>query len=281
VRLLFIGDIVGRPGRAAVRERLAEVIQREGITFVVANGENAAGGMGITADTGKELLALGVHVVTTGNHIWRQKEALTFLQQEPRVLRPANYPPGAPGAGAGVFAASDNELVGVVNLVGRTFMEPVDCPFRAADREIESLRGKTKAIVVDIHGEATSEKVAMGWYLDGRVSAVIGTHTHIQTADERVLPKGTAYITDAGMTGPRDSILGVKAEAVIARFLTGLPHRFELAAGPVVLDAVVVEVDPTTGGARSIRRMVELIETTGEGAPPGRRVRPGEGSGPS
>jgi hypothetical protein len=275
MRLLFIGDVVGRPGRAAVRQRLAELVESEGITFVIANGENAAGGMGITAGVAQELLGLGVDVLTTGNHIWRHKEALTFLAQQPRVLRPANYPPRAPGFGSGVFAARDSELVGVINLVGRTFMEPVDCPFRAADREIEALRGTTRTIVVDVHAEATSEKVAMGWYLDGRVSAVIGTHTHVQTADERVLPKGSACIADVGMTGPRDSILGVQAGAVIARFLSGLPHRFELAPGPVLLNAVLVDTDPERGGARSIRRVVELVEIE-SGSPAA-----GEGGGAS
>jgi len=260
LKLLFIGDIVGRPGRRAVRERLADLVQKYQIDFTIANAENAAGGMGITAEVAEELLEAGVDVLTTGNHVWRQRSALKLLEQERRVLRPANHPPGSPGRGANVYVTSDNRSVGVLNLIGRTFMEAVDCPFRAADREIEWFRGKTSVIVVDMHGEATSEKVAIGWYLDGRVSAVIGTHTHIQTADERALPKGTAYITDVGMTGPRDSVLGVKVEPIVARFLTGLPGRFELAPGPVTVNGVVVGVDPETGKAQEIRRVVESVD---------------------
>lgn len=260
MNLLFIGDIVGRPGRDAVRACLAELVRRYQVDFTIANAENAAGGMGITSAVGEELLQAGIDVLTNGNHVWRQKDALTFLEAEPRALRPANYPPGAPGRGAEVFMTAHSGPVGVLNLVGRTFMEPLDCPFRAADREIEALRGKTRLIIADIHAEATSEKVAMGWYLDGRVSAVIGTHTHVQTGDERVLPKGTAYITDVGMTGPRDSILGVKAEPVVRRFLTGLPSRFELASGPLLLNAVVVRIDAETGAANSIERVVESAQ---------------------
>lgn len=259
MNLLFIGDVVGRPGRDAVRACLPGLVRRFRVDLTLANGENGAGGLGITAAVGEELLQAGVDILTTGNHVWRQREAVTYLAAERRVLRPANFPPGAPGRGADVFTTRNNDPVGVLNLQGRTFMEPIDCPFRAADKEIEALRERTRVILVDIHAEATSEKLAMGYYLDGRVSAVIGTHTHVQTADERVLPKGTAYITDVGMTGPRDSILGVKADPVIQRFLTGMPARFELASGPLVLSGVVITTDPATGAANSVQRVVEYI----------------------
>jgi len=260
LNLLFVGDIVGRPGRNGVRACLAGLVSRYGIDFTIANAENAAGGMGITTAVGEDLFAAGVDVLTTGNHVWRQRDAVSYVETEPRVLRPANYPPAAPGRGSEVFLTAHSGPVGVLNLLGRTFMEPLDCPFRAADREIESLRGKTRVIVADVHAEATSEKLALGWYLDGRVSAVIGTHTHVQTADERVLPQGTAYITDVGMTGPRDSILGVRAEPIIERFVSGMPTRFEVAPGPVLLNAVVVSIDTETGTANSIERVIESIE---------------------
>lgn len=260
MNLLFIGDIVGRPGREAVARSLPHLRERYQIGFTIANGENAAGGLGITAAVAEELLQAGIDAVTTGNHVWRHRQAIPYLEDEPRVLRPANFPPGAPGRGSGLFPAADAGPVGVVNLVGRTFMDPLDCPFRAADREIQELRGKTKLIIADVHAEATSEKLALGWYLDGRVSAVIGTHTHVQTADERLLPQGTAYITDVGMTGPRDSILGVKEGPIIQRFLTGLPTKFEVAAGPLALNAVAVNLDTETGTATSIERVIEFVQ---------------------
>lgn len=259
MNLLFIGDIVGRPGRDAVKALLPELVRRYQVDFTVANGENASGGLGITQSVAEELFQAGIEVLTTGNHVWRQREAVGYLGTEPRLLRPANYPTEAPGRGGQVFITAHSGSVGVVNLQGRVFMDPIDCPFRAADREIEQLRGKTNVVIVDIHAEATSEKVAMGWYLDGRVSAVIGTHTHVQTADERLLPGGTAYLTDVGMTGPRDSILGVKAEPVIRRFLTGVPSRFELATGPLLLNAALVDIDTETGTARSVARVTEVI----------------------
>jgi metallophosphoesterase (TIGR00282 family) len=259
LKLLFIGDVVGRPGREAVRACLADLVRRHQVDFTIANAENAAGGLGITQAVGEELLQAGIDVLTTGNHVWRQREAVAYLAAEPRVLRPANFPPAAPGRGAEVFTGAHTGSVGVLGLQGRTFMEAIDCPFRTADSEIEALRGRTNVIIVDMHAEATSEKLAMGWYLDGRVSAVIGTHTHVQTADERILPKGTAYISDAGMTGPLDSILGVKSEAVIQRFLTGLPSRFELAGGPLVLNGVVVDINPETGAANAVERVVEYV----------------------
>jgi len=260
LNLLFIGDIVGRPGRSVVRACLQELVQRHQIDFTIANAENAAGGLGLTPETAEELLEAGVDVLTTGNHVWRHRKLTEFIEAEPRVLRPANYPPGTPGRGAEVFMTAHSGPVGVLSLVGRVFMEALDCPFRVADREIEALRGRSNVIVVDMHAEATSEKMAMGWYLDGRVSAVIGTHTHVQTADERMLAKGTAYITDVGMTGPRDSILGMSSEPVIERFLSAMPTRFEVAKGPLTLNAVIASINPETGGARSIRRVIELIE---------------------
>jgi len=259
LNILFIGDVIGRPGRDAVAARLSELVRRHKIDFTIANAENAAGGLGVTPAVADELLSAGVDCLTTGNHIWKHREFVPYATTERRVVRPANYPPGVPGRGSEVYAARGGS-VGVLNVVGRVFMEALDCPFRAADREIEALRGKTKVLVVDIHAEASSEKVALGWYLDGRVGAAIGTHTHIQTADERILPKGTAYITDVGMTGPRDSVIGIKRDPVIERFLTGMPTRFEVATGPVVLSGVVVAIDAETGNARSIERVVELIE---------------------
>lgn len=260
MNLLFIGDVIGRPGRAAIQARLPGLVSRYQVDLTIANAENAAGGLGVTPTVAEELLGAGVDVLTTGNHVWRHREFADFAQSERRILRPANYPPGAPGQGAEVFETAHSGPVAVLNLVGRVFMEPLDCPFRAADREIEALRGRTNLIVVDIHAEATSEKVALGWHLDGRVSAAIGTHTHVQTADERVLPGGTAYITDVGMTGPRDSVIGIRREPVIERFLTGLPTRFEVATGPVILNGVAVTIDAETGTARSIERVIELIE---------------------
>jgi metallophosphoesterase (TIGR00282 family) len=259
LNLLFIGDVVGRPGCEAVKACLADLVRRHQADFVIANGENTAGGMGITAQASEELFHAGVDVLTTGNHVWRQRDAIAFIDAEHRVLRPANYPPGTPGRGGEVFATSHSGTVGVVNVQGRTFMDPIDCPFRAADREIERIRGRTNVIILDVHAEATSEKLAMGWYLDGRVSAVIGTHTHVQTADERILPKGTGYITDVGMAGPRDSILGVRSELIIQRFLTGMPAKFELAGSPLMLNGVLVNIDTETGRARSIERVTAEV----------------------
>ncbi len=260
MNLLFIGDVVGAPGRAAVRTGLPDLVQRHEIDITIANGENAAGGLGLTPDTADELFDAGVDVLTTGNHVWRHREIADFMEAERRVLRPANFPPGAPGRGGDVFSTASSGAVGVLCLVGRVFMEPLDCPFRTADREIAALRGKTKLIVVDVHAEATSEKIALGRYLDGRVSAVIGTHTHVQTADERTLAGGTAYITDVGMTGPVESVLGISPGPVIDRFLTGMPTRFQVAKGSVALSAAVVNIDTETGTARSIMRVIEPIE---------------------
>jgi len=254
LRILMIGDIVGRPGRRAVRDTLQTIRQELKIDMIIANGENAAGGTGITADIARELYDCGVDVLTMGNHIWDKKEIVSYIEQEPRMLRPANYPPGTPGRGAGIFKINGTN-VGIMNISGRVYLSNLDCPFRTADQIVESISGQTKIILVDFHAEATSEKIALGWYLDGKVSAVIGTHTHIQTGDERILPKGTAYITDVGMTGPRNSVIGVKANLVLQKFLTQMPVRFEVADGPYQFNAVVIDVDPETGRANNIKRI--------------------------
>jgi hypothetical protein len=255
IGVLFIGDIIGRPGRNAVRAFLSGLREKYAPAFVVANGENAAGGVGITEDIGRDLFNV-VDVLTSGNHVWDKKEALAYLDREPRLVRPANYPPMNPGRGWYVASDEQGRKLGVVNLQGRVFMEALDCPFRAADIAIEAIRSETKAILVDLHAEATSEKQAMGWYLDGRVSAVVGTHTHVPTADERVLPGGTAYITDVGMAGASDSVIGMQKEPAIQKFLTGRPHRFEPAKDCLFLSAVYIEIDAATGRALSITREV-------------------------
>ncbi len=259
LRILFIGDIVGQPGRFAVRERLDRLVDRHQVDLVVANGENAAAGFGLTADTLRELFDLGIDVMTTGNHVWDKKEAFPCLESEPRLLRPANYPPGAPGRGAGIYSTAAGLRVGVLNLEGRVFMNSLDCPFRAADRLLEDLRRQTPIILVDFHAEATSEKVALGHYLDGRVSAVVGTHTHVQTADERILPGGTGYLTDAGMTGSLDSVIGIRKELAIERFLTQLPVRFEVAKREITLCGALFEIDEESGRALRVQRVCEVI----------------------
>lgn len=256
MKLLFIGDIVGKPGRELVRRGLGPLVARHAIDFVIANGENAAAGFGITREIGDQLFAWGVDVVTSGNHIWDKKEALEYIAREPRLLRPANYPDGAPGHGAYLATAGNGVRVGVVNVMGRVFLANIDDPFTTASREVARLRAEGAQIVfVDVHAEVTSEKIAMGWYLDGQATAVVGTHTHVQTADNRVLPRGTAYLTDAGMTGPHDGVIGVEKDAVIARFLNGLPTRFETASGDPRLNGVVVTADPATGLATAIDRV--------------------------
>lgn len=256
MKVLLVGDVVGRPGRRAVRQILPEVVADTGAELVVANGENSAGGFGLTRATVEELLGAGVDVITTGNHVWDRREILTFIDEFPQVLRPANFPPGTPGHGMTVVKSrKGGHPVAVINLMGRTFMPPLDCPFRTADRLLEELADKVRIVIVDFHAEATAEKVSMGWHLDGRVSAVFGTHTHVATADERVLPGGTAYITDLGMTGPYDSVIGMARESVLRNMLTALPHRFEVAAGEARMDMAVVEIDPQTGRAFSIRRL--------------------------
>jgi metallophosphoesterase (TIGR00282 family) len=254
-RLLFIGDIVGRPGRELVRRGLAALVAHHQIDLVVANVENAAAGFGVTPEIAEDLLEFGVHVMTGGNHTWDKKEILPYFSEQPRLLRPANFPPGAPGRGVCVATAGNGTPVAVINLMGRVFMTAIDDPFRVALDEIDAVRTEARVVLVDFHAEATSEKIAMGWHLDGRVSAVVGTHTHVQTADERILPKGTAYITDVGMTGPHDSVIGVERSAILQRFLTALPQRFETATENPRLNAVIIAADETSGRAQTIERV--------------------------
>ncbi|MDH7601248.1 MAG: TIGR00282 family metallophosphoesterase [Armatimonadota bacterium] len=255
MRVLFVGDVMGRPGRRALGSLLGALRVQYGLDFVVANGENAAGGLGITQDTARELFDAGVDVITMGNHSFAKKDAVALYETEPRILRPANYPPGVPGRGVGIFETPRGEKIAVINLLGRVFMDPVDCPFRAADAALSEVSSDAHAIIVDFHAEATSEKQALGWYLDGRVSAVIGTHTHVQTSDERILPAGSGYVTDVGMTGVLDSVLGLDRKLVIERFLTGLPNRFSVAEGAAVVQGVLVEIDLETRSACSIERL--------------------------
>ena len=255
MKLLFIGDIFGKPGREIVRLGLPALIEQHAVDFVVANGENAAAGFGITGDIADALFGYGIDVMTSGNHVWDKKEVLDYIPRQPRLLRPANFPAGVPGRGSYLGRTRTGEPVGVVNVMGRIFMNPLDDPFAVVLREIEALRAKTRVIVVDFHAEATSEKVAMAWHLDGRATAVLGTHTHVQTADERVLPKGTACMTDVGMTGPHDSIIGVTVEAALGRFLSAMPARFEPAGGSGRLNAAVITADPATGKATRIERL--------------------------
>jgi metallophosphoesterase (TIGR00282 family) len=255
MKIAFIGDVIGKPGRELLRRGLRGFIEHHGIDFVIANAENAAAGFGITSDVGDALRAYGVDVMTSGNHIWDKKEGLDYIAREPRLLRPANYPPGVPGRGSCVAESGDGRLVGVVNVMGRVFMQGLDDPFAGVLREIESLLRRTRIIVVDFHAEATSEKMAMGWHLDGRATLVVGTHTHVQTADERILPQGTAYLTDAGMTGAHDSIIGMERQPAMTRFLTGMPAKFEPATANLRLNGVVVEADDRAGRALAITRI--------------------------
>jgi len=255
VLVLAIGDIIGKPGRQAIEKLLPDLRQQYGVELVVANAENAAGGFGLTPSTAKELLDAGVDVLTSGNHIWAQKEIIPYLDGEMPILRPLNYPPGVPGRGYII-----NNRAMVVNLMGRTFMGDLDCPFRAMDKLIAELGHKSPIIIVDFHAEATSEKVAMGRYLDGRVTAVLGTHTHVGTIDAQVLAQGTAHVTDIGMTGPMDSVIGDDTEAVIKRFLTGMPHRLSVGEGKTVFNAVLVRVADDSGRAISIDRIYREVE---------------------
>lgn len=260
MRVLLIGDIVGRPGRDAIKDLLPVLRKEEEVHFVIANAENAAGGSGVTPQIADELFKYGIDVMTTGDHIWNKREIVDYLDKNNSLLRPANYPAGAPGFGSCV--ANKNSLkVGVINLAGRVFMDSIECPFKVVRQEIEKIKDKTKIIFVDIHAEATSEKVALGWYLDGVVSCVFGTHTHIQTADERILPKGTAYITYLGMTGPYDSVIGRRTEQILTRFITQLPTRFEMAEENVKLAGAVVEIDESTGKALSIKRIQKKLSS--------------------
>ncbi len=255
MRILFVGDIVGRAGRAALSQHLETIRQARQIDFTIVNVENAAGGFGITPALARWALGLGVDVMTSGNHIWDKKEILPYLDAEPRLLRPGNYPPGLPGRGECLVESAAGVPVAVVNLQGRVFMPPIDCPFQMASRDVPRLASQAKVIVVDFHAEATSEKVAMGWHLDGKVSAIVGTHTHIPTADARILPGGSAYVTDVGMTGSYESVIGMQTEGALSRFLTALPARLEVATESPRFSAVAMDVDETTGKARSILRV--------------------------
>ena len=255
MRILMIGDVIGKPGRQAIRSLVPGLREEYGIDLVIANGENSAGGFGITLETAYEMLENGVDVLTSGNHIWDQKEIIPHMNEGLPLIRPANYP-DAPGRG---YLIQDDVMI--LNLMGRVFMPPLDCPFRAANALLQSKDGvdPPKVIIVDFHAEATSEKQGMGWYLDGRVSAVLGTHTHVGTVDAKILPKGTAYLTDVGMTGPVNSVIGSDAEAVLDRFLTGMPQRLQVARGPVMMNSVLIDVDPGTGKALSIERIDRMV----------------------
>ncbi|MDY0212019.1 MAG: TIGR00282 family metallophosphoesterase [Desulfuromonadaceae bacterium] len=255
MKLLFVGDVVGRAGRNILSERLGGLIDRFAVDFVIVNGENAAGGFGLTDDVVREFRKLGVHVITSGNHIWDKKEFYPSLNRFEDVLRPGNYPLGAPGRGYGAYETSAGIRVGVVNLQGRVFMGELDCPFRVADMLLEKLRPVVDVIFVDFHAEATSEKMALAHYLDGRVAAVIGTHTHVPTADEHILPGGTAYQSDAGMTGSRDSVIGVRKEIAVEKFITQLPARFEVAKKDPILCATLIDIDEASGKSRAIERV--------------------------
>jgi 2',3'-cyclic-nucleotide 2'-phosphodiesterase len=259
VKVLFIGDIFGEPGRRALARAVPRLVAQRQVDVVIGNGENAAGGFGITPELAEELFDLGLAVITTGNHAWDKKEILDYFPREPRLLRPANYPSGVPGNGSVVVESAGGEQLGVLQLMGRAYMPTLDCPFQVAKKELVALKKRTVAVIVDMHAEATSEKMAMGHYLDGEVVAVVGTHTHVQTADDQILPKGTAYVTDIGMTGPLHSVIGVKKELAIEKFLTGMPRRFEVASGPSVFCAVLIELDARLGKALSIER-IRLID---------------------
>lgn len=255
MKVLFIGDIVGKAGRTAVKALLPNLVDKYKIDLVIANGENIAAGFGLTESLVEELFKTGVHVVTTGNHVWDKKEIIPYISKENRVLRPINYPPGVPGSGSIVLSPQKGLKVAVMNISGRVFMPGYDCPFRTGRAEIENLARETDIIIIDFHAEATSEKVAFGYYVDGRVSAVIGTHTHVQTADEKILPNGTAYITDVGMTGPAYSVIGMEVNQIMQRFLTSMPAKFETAQGDTLLSAVAIEIDNDTGKAGAIQRL--------------------------
>ncbi|MCG8500122.1 MAG: TIGR00282 family metallophosphoesterase [Firmicutes bacterium] len=255
MKVLVIGDIVGRPGREIVRDLLRTIKQRLAVDLCIANGENAAVGNGITCKIAHELYDYGVDIITMGNHVWNKKEIIKLFEQDEMIIRPANYPPGTVGDGYKILRVK-NKKAAVVNLAGRVYLDALDCPFQTIEKQLKIISKVTNIIIVDFHAEATSEKTAMGWYLDGKVSAVYGTHTHVQTADERILPKGTGYITDIGMTGPYNSVLGVQKEIIINRFITHLPQRFEVADGPAQLNGIVLEIDESNGKTTSINRII-------------------------
>ncbi|MBU4346055.1 MAG: TIGR00282 family metallophosphoesterase [Candidatus Omnitrophica bacterium] len=259
MKILFIGDIVGSPGREVMKGLLPPLKKEYNLDFVIANAENAAGGSGITAKVAKELFDLDIDVLTSGDHIWKKREIMEIINKDERILRPLNFPAGAPGQGMGIFKSKSGLKIGVINLQGRVFMEALECPFKTSRQAQELLSRDIKVIIVDIHAEATSEKVALGWYLDGRVSAVLGTHTHVQTADEKILPGGSAYITDVGMTGAFDSVIGRRVEDVLERFITAVPVRFEVAKENLQLQGVVLDIDGQTGKANSIIRVQKKL----------------------
>ncbi|MFO7929211.1 MAG: TIGR00282 family metallophosphoesterase [Candidatus Humimicrobiaceae bacterium] len=256
MKILFLGDIFGRPGRKILREELENIVKEKEIDVVIANGENAAGGLGITPKICDNLLNLGIDVITGGNHIYKKKEIYNYIEKQPKLLKPANYPPDTPGNGSYIFSnvKIKNRKVAVINICGRVFLENLDCPFRKVEKVLGDLRKETNIIIVDFHGEVTSEKIAMGWYLDGKVSAVIGTHTHVQTADDKILPQGTAYITDVGMVGPMDSVIGVRKDIIINRFLKNMPQKFVVANDDIWINSVIVDINTRSGKANSIER---------------------------
>ncbi|HPU74867.1 MAG: TIGR00282 family metallophosphoesterase [Firmicutes bacterium] len=258
MKVAMFGDVIGRPGRVRALSVIARLKATGAVDFVVVNGENAAGGMGLTPEVAREMLDGGVDVITTGNHVWNKREMADYLDKEDRVLRPANYPSQVPGRGWTVVSCQSVRIA-VLNLQGRVFMQPIDCPFVRGRRAVDEIGSSADIIVADFHAEATSEKQALGIYLDGAVAAVVGTHTHVQTADERVLPGGTAFITDLGMCGPVDSVIGMDADTVIPRFITALPSRFAVAKGPVIVSGVIIEADHSTGRARGIQRLMETF----------------------
>lgn len=264
LNILIVGDIVGRPGRMAIKEIVPQLVEKEKLHFCIANAENAAGGSGITAKIADELFSYGLDVLTSGDHIWKQKDIVDYIVKTPTLLRPANYPPEAAGNGSGVFPIESNPdiKIAVVNLQGRVFMPPnSDCPFHTVNNALINIHKQTKIVVVDLHCEATSEKVAMGWHLDGKVSCLFGSHTHIQTADETILPKGTAYITDVGMCGPYDSVIGRRTDRVLSAFITGMPSPFDVAKNDIRMSGVIVTVDSKTGQALRIKRVCEKLPT--------------------
>jgi metallophosphoesterase (TIGR00282 family) len=255
MKVLYIGDIMGEPGRRAVARAVPRLVSQRKIDVVIGNGENVAGGFGITPELAEELFRMGLSAITTGNHAWDKKEILDYFPRERRLLRPANYPDGVPGQGSLVIETASGEELGLLQLMGRAYMPTLDCPFQVAKREMARLKKRVAAVIVDMHAEATSEKMAMGHYLDGEATAVVGTHTHVQTADEQILPRGTAYLTDIGMTGPLHGVIGVKKELAIEKFLTGMPRRFEVASGPTVFCAALLDIDGRIGKALSIERI--------------------------
>ena len=260
MKIVAVGDVMGKPGRRALKGLLPEIIAEEKPDFVIVNGENSAGGMGITPDTGREMFESGADVITSGNHIWHHKQVDAYLLAEPKVLRPANYPKGAAGRGYTIQKTRNGVRIGVLNLQGRVFMPPIDCPFRIGQECVKEMRQETDIIVVDMHAEATSEKIALGHFLSGQVSFIYGTHTHVQTADERILKGGTAFLTDIGMTGPHDSVIGMDAAGIVEKFVSQRPKRFEVAKDGIEINGAVVEIDEQTGQATSIKRIKRPLE---------------------